>query len=164
MNWEVILIGLIAASIPGILSLLQNHNKTQAEARLVDAQTEAAEAQKDNLNADTQNKIIGALQAETCQLRLELVEIRARLLLAETRASIAETRSLDYEKKFDTARGDIVKLGEELVRERRDSQNRINKIALLVSRLITQVRGLGGSPEISSDESDILDKLVIVGG
>lgn len=170
MNLEIIIVAIIAASLPGILLLIQNRGKNRAEMRLSEAQTMAAEAEKDNINADTQNKIIKALQDDTAALRKELEELRSRLSIAESRAATsearaatAESRVLDYERLFATARGDIVRLGEEVAKERKDNQCKINKIALLVVRLIEQVKHLGGTPAITDVESGILDKLVKIG-
>lgn len=163
MNWEVILLGLIAASVPGILSLLQNRNKSRAEAVLAVAQAEKVKAEEEGIRSETQNKLIKTLQDELCKQKAELKDIRDRLSLAEKRAEFAEGRILDYEKMSTTARSDIVRLGEELSRERKENQGKINKIALLVSRLIEQVKQLGGLPEITNDESALLDKLVVIG-
>jgi len=177
MNWEIVIVAIIAAS-PGVWSLIQNRKKGLAEVGLVtaqvkvaEAQAKATEAQEDNLRADTQNKIIAALQSEACELRKKQETLDARLIVAETRAATAEARAataegraLDYERLFTSARTDIVRFGEEIHDERRENQSRFNKLALLVSRLIEQVKSLGATPEISSEEVGILDKLVVVGG
>jgi len=162
INWEAIILGLIAAST-GILSLLQSRKKFRAEALLAEAQVGKIKAEEESIRSETQNKLIEMLQKELCKQKEELRIIRERLSLAEKRTEFAEGRILDYEKMFTTARSDIVRLGEELSRERKENQDKINKIVLLVSRLIGQVRQLGGMPEITGDESALLDKLVVIG-
>lgn len=170
MNWEIVLVAIVAAA-PGLWALIQNKSKTNAETRLIEAQAKTSEAQRDNLNVDTQNKIIVTLQSETSKLQQKLDKLEARLIVAETRAATsevraatAEGRSLDYERMFNTARSEIVTVGEKVTTERIENQGRINILALLVMRLIEQVKRLGGQPEITDDESGLLDKMVKIGG
>jgi len=171
MNWEVVIaafLGFLGASIPGFLALLQNRRKSRAEEKLIAAQVQIAEATEDSVRTKTLKDVIDSLRQRISDLENNIKELQERNLNAEKRATTSDARSatsdaraLVYEQMFTRARSDVAALGERIDKERKANECRVNKLALLVARLIKQIEESGGKPEVSLEE---LDQMVKIGG
>jgi len=164
MNWEVVIaafLGFLGASIPGFLALLQNRRKSRAEEKLIAAQVQIAEATEDSVRTNTLKDVIDSLRQRISDLENNTKELQERNLNAEKRSATSDARTLVYEQMFTRARGDVAALGERIDKERKANECRVNKLALLVARLIKQIEKSGGKPEVSLEE---LDQMVKIGG
>lgn len=100
------------------------------------------------------------LEADRNLLRDELVKLQRRATEMENRLAREEKRTVDAESQANEFRQSVVKLHDELVSERYDSQMRINKLVLIIENLLIRMKMAGIEPDIDLED---LKRMVIVG-
>jgi chromosome segregation ATPase len=99
------------------------------------------------------------LENERDGLQRKIGELTARVTETENRLARAERRAGEAEKQANDFRHDVIRLGEEMQRERNESQTKINKLVLIVEALVEKLKALGADPEI---DLEMLRRMSIV--
>jgi hypothetical protein len=178
---------MLAGGVGGLISSLVNALKARSDAKrddrkqkvdeqvsnvngaktLVDAaekvvklqDDQAAELLKkiDGLGLDLKN-VREQASLERGRAELELSKVQLRLVDAENRLARAERRAGEAEKQANEFRTDVIRIGEELVQERksndekitelkRDNQATINKLVVIIESLFKRLKDAGIEPE-----------------
>jgi len=180
-------LALVVAALSGlgvVINALLGVRRAPTDIKKGEAETRKLTEEADRIQIDTSMTLVTVLQAQANQLRQELdvlrtrqdgadkreyeldrelFDVKARLVVAETRAANAESRLAESDRRAQESRLDIIKIGNELDRERKESRSWINKLAIIVGKLLSQLRSSGAEPDLNSDDLEILDKLSCIG-
>lgn len=97
-----------------------------------------------------------SLEGTITDLQRRLTDAEQRIARAEQRAGIAERAANEF-------RQDVIRLGEKIQQERMDSQNKINKLVLIIQQLLQKMRSAGIEPEPEVD-MELLQRMIVIEG
>ncbi len=117
---------------------------------LAATRSELAAAKLDQAAAETRAKVAEKLGEE---LKERLTKAEARLAQSESRAADAEKRAMEF-------RSDLIKVGTAMGDARREHQQQIEELVLIIQSLLEQVEQLGGKPNI---DRAVLDRIASLG-
>jgi predicted nucleic acid-binding Zn-ribbon protein len=132
-----ILIALIAA-LPGILALLMNIRKQNAEVEVSEADADKARAEENETRYKTQKALMDDLLRQIDFLKSRQDKYKEEL-------ECISKRLADTENKW---RSDVTRLGEEF-----------RQVLTIVRKLLVQIEASGGKPNLTHDESAMLENL-----
>lgn len=163
-----ILIALIAG-VPALILALIAWRKTPAEVNVAQATADRAQHEATRAIAEGAKSLAESLQAEIVLLKQDLAatkrdlaaaearaetaekfgeELQARLTKAEARLAQSESRADDAEKRAVEIRSDLIRVGTMMGEARREHQQQIEELVLIIETLLEQVEQLGGKPNI----------------
>jgi chromosome segregation ATPase len=148
-----------SAAKKDVVNLLQNEVDR-------DHQRVAALELERNALADAQ----ATLKQEVNSRDQKLIELQQRVTDTESRLARSERRAGEAEKQANEFRTDVIRLGEELVQERkvnsekiaemkREHQNTINKLVVIIESLFKKLQSAGLNPEFDIED---LKKMYVV--
>lgn len=146
--------------------------KVDAASTLADSASAIAESagkvveMKDDVVTDLReqiNSLRGELQSERNKASQDREEFLRRLTEAENRIARSERRAGEAERQANEFRTDVIRLGEELANERkansekiaslkREHQNTINKLVIIIESLFKQLKAAGIDPDFNLDD------------
>jgi chromosome segregation ATPase len=149
---EIILAGV--AAVGAIVSALQSRAAARKDV-VVLLQNEVARdherIEKLEQERNTLAEMRYQLEQERNGLKANVESLLKRVTDTESRLARAEQRAGEAERQAGSFREDVIRLGEEMNRERIDSQNKINKLVLIVQQLADKLKALGADPDIDME-------------
>lgn len=173
----------ILVALGALITAFIAWRRAPTEIRKGEAESRKLGEEADKLQVETLMSLIAMLSARATQLQTDLDGVRLRLDVADRRgdqlnqelltvstrlgateicAAQAEGRLVEAERRVNESRSDIIKVGQELDRERKENHARINELALIVGKLLGQLRALGFEPELSLEDVAMLSELMKV--
>ena len=173
----------LIVSFGALLTAYVAWRRAPTEIRKSEAESRKIGEEADRLQVDTLMSLISLLSKRAAELQSDLDSVRVRLDISDKRgdklnqelfevgsrlgateicAAQAEARLVDAERRVQESRTDIIRVGQELDNERKENRARINQLALIVGKLLGQLRALGSEPDLNVEDIAILDKLMKV--
>lgn len=149
--------------------------------RKMPSEVDAAQASADRAQHEATKSIAEGAQALAQSLRIEIGTLKNDLTAAETRAKAAEkfgeelqirltkaearlaqseARAADAEKRAMEFRSDLIKVGTLMDEARREHQQQIEELVIIIQTLLEQVEQLGGKPNV---DKAVLDRIASLG-
>jgi chromosome segregation ATPase len=136
----IVLVGVVGTVLGALVSQFAAMLRAPAQVRLDEANAEKSQHEA----AALVNK---ELRDEIDRLSSKITALEARVVESEKRATSAETRIADAESRANESRRVVIVLGEKLDKERAENESTLEKLTILIERLLTCIE----TPEKSSE-------------
>ena len=132
----ILVAGIVGTVLGALIAQFAPMRRAPAQARLDDAQAEKVQHESVAL-------VNTELREEIARLGIKVAALEARVVLSEGRATSAEVRLADAESRANESRRVVIVLGEKMYVERAENASALEKLVILIERLLSCIE----SPE-----------------
>lgn len=126
----IAIIGVLGTALGVLSTLFYQSRRLPSEVRLTEAQAKKTDREADDL-------LIHNLSEEIQRLKERIGDLETRLTKSEERATNAESRLAGSEARANEFRQAVVRIGERLDAERAKNRRTVEKLVLIIERLLT---------------------------